>query len=342
MDIGDNIRHYRKKQELTQAQLAERLGVTVQAVSRWETGAGMPDTAQIVPLARALNISADTLLCNRDREQEYKRRWEHALRYEQGDPNKLLAVCLDILEEEPNNTDYLYRAAISEKWIAEDSDQDRDRHFHWSMSHQYIRKLLRLDPDHESAKEHLVTVLSALGLEDEAIAQAYRCANSSRALLDCLKGEELRQHRQKRIDQKFRSLLNEIDQAGMSEITEALIRAAIPDENYQHYASFLFTLGWNRARELYANGNHDAVMAELQKQFDLARIMDESKLRPRFTAPLFDLLDGFQNPPGVPSYTEQFIEESRFLFRDLQCREDYKQLIADAMAFLIYTEKGTA
>ena len=38
MSISENIRRYRKKLDMTQAQLAQRLGVSVQAVSRWETG----------------------------------------------------------------------------------------------------------------------------------------------------------------------------------------------------------------------------------------------------------------------------------------------------------------
>ena len=38
MTIGESIRHHRKKLNLTQAQLAERLRVTPQAVSKWESG----------------------------------------------------------------------------------------------------------------------------------------------------------------------------------------------------------------------------------------------------------------------------------------------------------------
>ena len=46
---------------LTQEELAGILCVTSQAVSKWESEAGLPDTAQIVPLARALNVSTDAL-----------------------------------------------------------------------------------------------------------------------------------------------------------------------------------------------------------------------------------------------------------------------------------------
>ncbi|MBR2889443.1 MAG: helix-turn-helix transcriptional regulator [Oscillospiraceae bacterium] len=74
MNIHESIRYHRRKLELTQAQLAQQVGVTVQAVSKWETGSGMPDTAQLVPLARALRISTDTLLSFEDRTQAFKAR----------------------------------------------------------------------------------------------------------------------------------------------------------------------------------------------------------------------------------------------------------------------------
>lgn len=331
MAVSENIRHYRKKLELTQAQLADRLGVSVQAVSKWETGTGLPDAAQLVPLAQALNISTDTLLGNRDRQREYQRRWEYSLRHDGEDPARQQAVCLEILEEDPENRDFLFRAAMNEKFLAEAAENDRQRHFHWTMARQYTERLLRLEPDHESGKEHLVEVLSALWLEEEAIAQAYRCANSSRALLRCLKGEALRRHRQKRIMARFDALLNEIEQAGMPEVTEALIRAAIPDGNDQHYAFYAFRHGWERAQARYAAGDDSGTMELLRGLFATAKAMDESRNTPRFTAQIFDLLEGFQNPPGVPTFTEQFIQNALGLFPGLQSRDDFRDLIAGAM-----------
>ena len=49
--IGKTIRRLRKERGLTQEELAERLNVTSQAVSKWESESGMPDISQIVPLA---------------------------------------------------------------------------------------------------------------------------------------------------------------------------------------------------------------------------------------------------------------------------------------------------
>ena len=60
--IGKTIYVYRKKQGLTQEKLAEQIGVTPGAVSKWETGASLPDVMLLAPIARALKISANTLL----------------------------------------------------------------------------------------------------------------------------------------------------------------------------------------------------------------------------------------------------------------------------------------
>ena len=62
MTTGETIKFYRKEKNLTQGQLAELIGVSTQAVSKWETDAGMPDISQIVPLAKVLEVSTDKLL----------------------------------------------------------------------------------------------------------------------------------------------------------------------------------------------------------------------------------------------------------------------------------------
>ncbi|MBE6557899.1 MAG: helix-turn-helix transcriptional regulator [Ruminococcaceae bacterium] len=68
--VGQNIRRFRKEKNMTQSELAELLGVSIQAISKWETDAGMPDISQIVPLARVLEVSTDNLLGMEDAEQE--------------------------------------------------------------------------------------------------------------------------------------------------------------------------------------------------------------------------------------------------------------------------------
>lgn len=60
--IGQTIRKLRLEQYLTQDQLAKRIGVTDQAVNRWEKDVELPDISNIVPLAEALHVSTELLL----------------------------------------------------------------------------------------------------------------------------------------------------------------------------------------------------------------------------------------------------------------------------------------
>ena len=66
MQIGQVIRQYRKKKDMTQEEMANRLGVTAPAVNKWENGNSMPDITLLAPIARLLDISLDTLLSFRE------------------------------------------------------------------------------------------------------------------------------------------------------------------------------------------------------------------------------------------------------------------------------------
>ncbi len=60
--IGQTIRKLRLEQYLTQDQLAKRIGVTDQAVNRWEKDVELPDISNIVPLSEALHVSTELFL----------------------------------------------------------------------------------------------------------------------------------------------------------------------------------------------------------------------------------------------------------------------------------------
>ncbi len=64
MSLSGNIKRLRLARDLTQEQLAAKLGVSAQAVSKWETSDTYPDGALLVPLAKALDVSLDELFDN--------------------------------------------------------------------------------------------------------------------------------------------------------------------------------------------------------------------------------------------------------------------------------------
>lgn len=62
IQIGNYIRQLRKKAGLSQKELAEKLNISFQAISKWENGDSLPDTGILLDLCDILNTTADQLL----------------------------------------------------------------------------------------------------------------------------------------------------------------------------------------------------------------------------------------------------------------------------------------
>ena len=62
MNFAENLKSIRKEQKLSQEELAEMLGVSRQAISKWEQGEGYPEVEKLLLLSSILNISLDNLM----------------------------------------------------------------------------------------------------------------------------------------------------------------------------------------------------------------------------------------------------------------------------------------
>ena len=74
-DIGKNIREIRQRKNLTQDQLAQRLFVTRQTISNYETGRSRPDIETLLALARELGCAPDHLLYGPPGREERRAAW---------------------------------------------------------------------------------------------------------------------------------------------------------------------------------------------------------------------------------------------------------------------------
>ena len=99
--IGRFIQTCRKKVGLTQAVLAERLGITDRAVSKWETGKSLPDSSLMLPLCQELHITVNELLTGE--------RLDTMVTYQKMAEENLLQ--LHALEEEAN------KKRLSLEWV---------------------------------------------------------------------------------------------------------------------------------------------------------------------------------------------------------------------------------
>lgn len=78
--VGNFIAKCRREAGLTQAELAEKLGITNRAVSKWETGKSMPDVSLMLDLCEILHISVNELLSGEHLAmEEYKKQAEDNL-----------------------------------------------------------------------------------------------------------------------------------------------------------------------------------------------------------------------------------------------------------------------
>lgn len=92
MTLGEKLRSARKGAGLTQEQLAEKLLVSRQAITKWETDKGMPDIENLKRLSKLLDISIDYLLDSGEN------------------------IDLSVMREEINLNDYTYTRKIKGRW----------------------------------------------------------------------------------------------------------------------------------------------------------------------------------------------------------------------------------
>ncbi|MBQ3177904.1 MAG: helix-turn-helix transcriptional regulator [Clostridia bacterium] len=102
--IGENIAAFRKEKQLTQEELAEKMAVTPQAVSKWECDSSYPDVTVMQQLARVLGVTVDEILNGRQEFPVLK----------QAEPEKIDRRILSIhVAADNNNTSVKARFPVS-------------------------------------------------------------------------------------------------------------------------------------------------------------------------------------------------------------------------------------
>ena len=105
LNIGSKIRSFRKQRGLTQEQLAEAIGISFQAISKWENGIALPDITLAPALASYFGVTMDELFDYNLRETEEKINsiCEEAFTYRSSDPVKSRAILEEGLKAYPDN-----------------------------------------------------------------------------------------------------------------------------------------------------------------------------------------------------------------------------------------------
>lgn len=114
--IGARIRNLRLKANITQEKLANHLGVSVQAVSRWESEICYPDLELIPAIAKYFGVTTDHILCTEQEtikpiEDKFKEEWKNA--YRNANPQKALDIINEALLTMPNNFEFMLMKATT-------------------------------------------------------------------------------------------------------------------------------------------------------------------------------------------------------------------------------------
>lgn len=194
--LAENLRGARKAHGLTQEQLAEAMGVSVAAVSKWETGASAPELTMLVELAAFFEMSVDALLGygweagGMGRAVERLRMYCREKRYDEGAPEaekalkkypnsfkvvRAAATLLGMMGIERGDHRVMHRAIELYRRACELIDQNTDEHIGVVTLQNEIAQLELCMGEFELAVEQLKSN-NLDGLNDDIIGYTYATA----------------------------------------------------------------------------------------------------------------------------------------------------------------------
>lgn len=297
-NIGKRIKDLRRKNDLTQEKLAEYLGVTDKAVSKWECGMTMPDLTLIVPMARLLNVTADELLSGTPGETD-KRRAEfdrYCDDWASYNKEESYRMAVQATAEYPGEYKYLLWLAHTEQNMAYHASfkEDPQAEYSGEMMERAIvhNSIVFHDCGDAELREQAIwnTVVCCKSMKQYGRARLFaemlpekKQITRSKAMELCLQGEELEEHRKGTVYRNLEDLCISLSriyyfaetsepyvQAAM-DTTEAVLKAVFPDGNYLWFSKYLCCVYQQRAAFAVSKGEEDKAMEYLRTMLEHAR-----------------------------------------------------------------------
>lgn len=296
--IGQRIKQLRRQQGLTQERLADHLGVTDKAVSKWECGLTAPDLALIMPLARILHVSADELLGGKKEETdakrlEYDERYTNYLKY---DTRENYQIALQAVKDYPNDYKYLAFLAQTEMFVAYCSEFKEDPASRYSLE-MLERAIKHNDIVIEECEDanirgnaiwNAMVCCKNMGDYDRAKGYAEMLPSQNQFTKDkamelCLQGEELAQHKKWTAYKRLQDLCISFSRIyhfaekkepyviAALDAEEAILKVMFPDGNYHDFHKNLVCAYQMRADFELQEGNLDQAMDYLRTMMEHAK-----------------------------------------------------------------------
>ncbi|MBR7142838.1 MAG: helix-turn-helix transcriptional regulator [Clostridia bacterium] len=309
--IGKKIKEYRQKNYMTQEQLASRLNITFQTVSKWETGVSSPDLSLIIPLTKIFHISADELLgicdgTNDQRYEELKQAYEHTFQTE--DFAERQRICELAVSEYPGDMKWLSNLA----WVVS------NRSFEYADEEKYAaeqEKAIKLFDDvvkncqddilRGYAIQGITQLLGWRGRKNEAREYAEMLPEQTVITRDAilenvLEGDELILFKQKRIKGHLEAALWDLSLMPevYTDMMQKLVDVMIPDGNYVEFNHRLYyavrkKVNYLLRQEPNASAEQICPLLEQMKEYAAAydRIVFSNPGVYKYTAPWFDHIE---------------------------------------------------
>ena len=148
MEIGNQIKQLRIRRGVTQEALAQRLGVTAQAVSKWERGAATPDIGMLPDISAYFGITIDELFALSDdtrMERIQNMLWDDRY-YDPAEVESTREFLLNKAKREPENGKVYEHLAEMENHLAQE---------HHEKAEEYAKEALRRNPNLRNAHAEL-------------------------------------------------------------------------------------------------------------------------------------------------------------------------------------------
>ncbi|MCL2816242.1 MAG: helix-turn-helix domain-containing protein [Oscillospiraceae bacterium] len=202
--IGEKIKALRKRDDMTQERLAEVLGVTNQAVSKWESGNSYPDIEYISPIANIFNVTIDYLF-DHDTAEKQRKVQDYLTQYSErrldnpSDCNEQIDIMRKALAEFPAEEILLLKLAETLYWKWSRGLWHKDRlwnktigHYtipdvvmnksldHWEESMKIMEELLASSTDDNirgQCRDCLAHIYNGIGEKEKFLALAEKCGS---------------------------------------------------------------------------------------------------------------------------------------------------------------------
>ena len=322
-NFGKRLRELRTQNRLSQEELAKKLGVTAQAVSKWEHGRSMPDFEAIVPMAKLFHITTDRLLGYEGPRQDWEYRWQLAMM--SGDPAEARRIAEEAQQTQPMIGHFSYRQAEAEAMLARKTEDPEEKRKLLTSAEKRLRDIMKEYPDFEGAGLNLVSVLLAQERRQDAEEVARGYPDGLYTLVLKLREDATEDQRLRAITGRaalFETILLECGDLRALDLAERFFNDFpwVPEDR----ANLLSNVFVERACLLCEKGDLNGAMAALERLRELMHPVEEDG-DPGAPLTFLRLMQG-QDPSEEWVYGLSLLKDPRL--KPLEGREEYRALLA--------------